>query len=64
MVCGIATDYCVLATVLDARERSLPVVVLEDLMAGVAPDTSAAAIERMREAGAVVVASSDWLAAG
>lgn len=62
VVCGIATDYCVLATVLDARERSLPVVVLEDLMAGVAPDTSAAAIARMREAGAIVVASPAWLA--
>ncbi len=31
-------------------------------MAGVAPDTSAAAIARMREAGAIVVASPAWLA--
>jgi len=61
-VCGIATDYCVLQTVLDARARSLPTVVLEDLMAGVAPDTSAAAIERSRAAGAIVAPSAAWLA--
>lgn len=64
VVCGIATDYCVLATVLDARERSLPVVVLEDLVAGVAPDTSRVGIERMRAAGAVVEPSAAWLATG
>ena len=62
VVCGMATDYCVLQTALDARTRSLPVVVLEDLMAGVAPDPSAAAIARMREAGAVVEPSAAWLA--
>lgn len=61
-VCGIATDYCVLQTVLDARARALPVVVLEDLMAGVAPDSSAAALARMREAGAVVEPSAAYLA--
>jgi nicotinamidase/pyrazinamidase len=64
VVCGIATDYCVLATVLDARARSLPVVVLEDLIAGVAPDTATAGVERMRAAGAVVEPSAAWLAAG
>lgn len=61
-VCGIATDYCVLQTVLDARARALPVVVLEDLVAGVAPDSSAAALARMREAGAVVEPSAAYLA--
>jgi nicotinamidase/pyrazinamidase len=62
VICGLATDYCVLQTVLDARERALPVVVLEDLMAGVAPESSAAAVARMREAGAVVESSAAWLA--
>ncbi len=61
-VCGIATDYRVLQTVLDARARALPVAVLEDLMAGVAPDSSAAALARMREAGAVVEPSAAYLA--
>ena len=62
VLCGMATDYCVLQTALDARARSLPVVALEDLIAGVAPDTSAAAIARMREAGAVVESSAAYLA--
>lgn len=62
VLCGIATDYCVLQTALDARRRSLPVVVLEDLLAGVAPDTSTAAVATMREAGVVVEPSAAYLA--
>lgn len=62
VVCGLATDYCVLQTVLSARALGLPVVVLADLMAGVAPDTSEAAIAAMTGAGAVPVATADFLA--
>jgi nicotinamidase/pyrazinamidase len=55
-VVGIATDYCVLQTVLDARARDLGVRLLDGLHAGVAPQTSEAALASMAEAGAEVVA--------
>jgi nicotinamidase/pyrazinamidase len=57
-VAGIATDYCVRASALDALHAGHRVRVLTDLVAGVAPDSSAAALEELREAGAELVASA------
>jgi len=57
VVYGIATDYCVKASVMDALNLGYSVVVVEDLIRGVAPDTSAAAIAEMKAAGAVFVPS-------
>ena len=54
-VAGIATDYCVLASALDALESGRSVTVLTDLVAGVAPESSAAALERLDAAGARIV---------
>ena len=54
-VAGIATDYCVLASALDALESGRSVRVLTDLVAGVASETSAAALERLDAAGARIV---------
>jgi nicotinamidase/pyrazinamidase len=51
-LCGIATDYCVLATALDAVAAGFKVRVLQDLCAGVAEDTTRRALEEMRTAGA------------
>jgi len=53
-VVGIATDFCVRATVLDARREGFGVTVLPGMHAGVAPDSSAAACEEMAGAGAEV----------
>jgi putative nicotinate phosphoribosyltransferase len=53
-VVGIATDYCVKATALDARKHSLNVRLLDGLHAGVAPETSAAALVTMAEFGVVI----------
>ncbi|WP_280475276.1 isochorismatase family protein [Nocardia asiatica] len=50
-VVGIATDHCVRATALDARIEGFDTRVLLDLTAGVAADTTAAALDRMRGAG-------------
>jgi nicotinamidase/pyrazinamidase len=51
---GIATDYCVKHSVLDARKAGLDVTVLTDAIAGVdvTPGDSARALEEMRAAGA------------
>jgi nicotinamidase/pyrazinamidase len=50
-VCGLATDYCVRATALDARIEGLTTRVLVQLCAGVGPDTTARALDEMRGAG-------------
>lgn len=55
-VAGIATDYCVRASVLDARGNRFDVRLLDGLHAGVAPETSAAALAEMEAAGAERVA--------
>jgi len=54
-VAGIATDYCVLASALDALDSGRAVRVLGGLVAGVAPESSAAALERLDAAGARIV---------
>jgi nicotinamidase/pyrazinamidase len=53
---GIATDYCVKHSVLDARKAGFDVTVLTDAIAGVdvTPGDSARALEEMRAAGAEV----------
>ena len=54
-VMGIATDHCVAATALDAAAAGFAVTVRLDLTAGVAPGTTAAAVDRMRAAGITLV---------
>ncbi|HEU5222534.1 MAG TPA: isochorismatase family protein [Candidatus Lumbricidophila sp.] len=54
-VVGIATDYCVRQSCLDALAHGLRVNVLTDLIAGVAPETSEAALAELAHAGAVLV---------
>jgi nicotinamidase/pyrazinamidase len=56
-VAGIATDHCVLASALDALGSGRRVRVLTDLVAGVAPAPSAAALDRLAAAGAELVHS-------
>lgn len=51
-VCGIATDYCVRATVLDAVKQGFEVDVLCPLCAAVAEETGASAFIEMERAGA------------
>ncbi|PPH09789.1 nicotinamidase [Rathayibacter sp. AY1C1] len=50
-VVGLATDHCVRASALDARRAGLEVRVLEDLIAGVSEEASAAALRELTEAG-------------
>ncbi|ANS80621.1 Nicotinamidase [Serinicoccus hydrothermalis] len=54
-VCGLATDHCVRATALDARREGLATTLLLDLCAGVAPESTEAALTQMREAGVEIV---------
>jgi nicotinamidase/pyrazinamidase len=50
-VVGIATDYCVHATAADAARAGFATRVLLDLTAGVAPESTARALENLRAAG-------------
>jgi putative nicotinate phosphoribosyltransferase len=52
VVCGLATDYCVRATVLDARQQGYAVRLPLPYTAGVAAGTTEQAISMMAEAGA------------
>lgn len=60
-VAGLATDYCVRASTLDALREGFRVVVLEDAIGAVdvQPGDGERALAEMREAGAVVGRSAD-----
>jgi len=62
-VAGIATDYCVRATALDAARQGLVTRVLLGLTEGVDPVTTAEALDEMRAAG-VELAGAPRLAKG
>ncbi|MBE0504190.1 MAG: isochorismatase family protein [Desulfuromonadales bacterium] len=58
---GLATDYCVLTTALDARQRGLAVTVLTDAIAAVElfPGDTTAALAKMTGAGAQFAAVAE-----
>jgi nicotinamidase/pyrazinamidase len=53
-VVGIATDYCVQATAADAAKAGFSTRVLLGMTAGVAPESTAKAVENLRAAGVEV----------
>ena len=59
VVYGIATDYCVRATALDAVAAGYKVFMIKNLSRGVAPDTSQKAIDEMKARGVVVLDDID-----
>lgn len=60
VVCGLATDYCVKATALDARALGYPTSVLRDAIRAVdlEPGDGERALEEMRAAGVSIDASA------
>jgi nicotinamidase/pyrazinamidase len=66
-ICGLATDYCVKATAIDAAELRVgfppkplcKVYVIEDACRGVAPESTANAIKEMKDAGITMIKSSE-----
>ncbi len=63
-VCGLATDYCVRASAIDACREGFDVTVVEDAVRGVEVEAgdSARAFQDMRDAGARVASSDEVLA--
>lgn len=58
-VTGLATDYCVRATALDAVKAGFQTVLVEDACRGITPETSAAAIAEMLAAGVTTCRADD-----
>ncbi len=54
IIYGLATDYCVKATVLDALEAGYQVELVLDLCRGVSPETTESAIREMKAKGAAI----------
>jgi nicotinamidase/pyrazinamidase len=65
-VLGIATDYCVRFTALDAAQEGFETLLIEDACRGVelAQGDIAAAIAEMQNAGVKRASSDDWLVKG
>jgi nicotinamidase/pyrazinamidase len=59
VVYGLATDYCVMATAIDAAANGYKVVVIEGLCKGVGPDTTAKAIDNMKTKGIQILKEID-----
>ena len=55
IIYGLATDYCVKHTVLDAAELGYPVELLVDLCRGISPETTASALEEMEAKGVAII---------
>lgn len=53
-ICGLATDYCVLFTALDALAQSFSVIIINDCVAGVDEWTSAQAIQNILNDGGLL----------
>jgi nicotinamidase/pyrazinamidase len=55
IIYGLATDYCVKHTVLDAAKLGYQVDLLADLCRGISPETTASALEEMKAKGVVII---------
>ncbi|PUA33173.1 MAG: nicotinamidase [Zestosphaera tikiterensis] len=58
-ICGIATDYCVKATALDALKLGYETIVLTDAIAGVNKQTSEEALKQLLKEGAILATKED-----
>ncbi|CAG9567110.1 alpha/beta-hydrolase-like protein [Leishmania major strain Friedlin] len=63
-VCGVAYDFCVFFTAMDARKNGFGVVLLEDLTAAVDDAAWSARAAELKEAGVVLLSSSALVAEG
>ncbi len=58
---GLATDYCVKATAMDAVNEGFKVILIKEFCKGVAPDTTKAALKEMEQAGIEIIFFKDLL---
>jgi len=58
-VCGVATDYCVNFTCQDAVKRGYKTFLVEDAVAGVAPDSTQKALDHLSQIGVTKIKSTE-----
>ncbi len=58
IIYGLATDFCVKATAMDAVKSGFKVILIKDLCQGVAEDTTKLAIREMKLAGIKIISTS------
>ncbi|NJE08179.1 nicotinamidase [Thermococcus sp. M39] len=54
-ICGVATEYCVKATALDALKHGFDVYILKDAIRGINPEDEEKALKELEEKGAKIV---------
>jgi len=54
-ICGVATEYCVKATVLDALKHGFEVYILKDAIEGINPGDEEKALKELEERGAKII---------
>jgi len=64
VIFGLATDYCVRATALDALIAGYGVVIVEEYCRGIAPETTAASLQKAAQNGALAVGTLDEFLSG
>ena len=60
---GVATDYCILYSVLDALELGFSVTVIRDACRAIHPDDEETALKKMKDKGAKIAFSKDFIPA-
>jgi nicotinamidase/pyrazinamidase len=60
-VSGIATEYCVRATALDALQSGFDTAILADQIRAVQPSETPKVLEELKKAGAEISTSGEWL---
>lgn len=58
-ICGLALDYCVLETSIDAAKENFKTNCIFDLTKGITADSSLKAIEKLLENGVTLLLSKD-----
>lgn len=61
VVYGVATDYCIKAAALGMRQRGVNVIVVEDAIEGIAPESIQEALEEMRQKEVKFIKTQDVL---
>ena len=54
-ICGVATEYCVKATALDAIKHGFEVYILKDAIKGINPEDEKKALKELEEKGAKII---------
>ena len=58
-ICGVATEYCVRATALDAIKNGFEVYLIKDAVKGINPEDEEKVLKELKESGAKIISSAE-----